>query len=260
MLLATLPRYMLPTFPLLIAFFLLFVRDGLKETRFAAWTLAASAALSGLSLYLNPRGAPLKIVAGGLILLPMVLLVVLYAKSRNIRRPLVFAPPALIGTLTLAIFLRFTITHPLGQVRNWRLFGSNLELPRILAAFGPDERIWINDLLWHELPWFYSGDRPTSPEWQGHLKAWVPKTALLHRYPDRRVYGFWWKDNGVDLRNRLHEHRIAHVGLVVSDIPNKRRFLPYECYLDWFRDVPWLTFERSIPLQNKTLYIFRYTP
>ncbi|MBN1558259.1 MAG: hypothetical protein JW951_08950 [Lentisphaerae bacterium] len=257
LLMATYPRYMLPVFPILIACFLLFLRDGLDRPRFAAWTLLATIAYSLFSLYFEQTGLWKKIVVSDIMLIALAAAFVERHRRNRTADGGARARAAvyLFALLTLAVSLWHTWTHPLGQVRNWRLFGTNRECRRVIAAFGPRARFWVNDPGWKHLIDFYTGQRPPTPEWQDRLKPWVPKQALLRPGPDRRAYGFWFYDL-VDLRRRIRAHEIDRVGLVISSVEGER--FPYRGYLRRFREQLWLEPAGAVPLRNKTLYRFDY--
>jgi hypothetical protein len=261
---ASYPRYMQPVFPLLIAAFLAFVRDGLKRPRFAVPVLAATVVYAAAGLYFEQTGLWKKSVVTGLMLGALWLACVLPDRIRGAagatRKPrttgrLAAAVPVLFGALTLAIALWHTATHPLGQVRNARLFGVNRECPRVLAALPDGARVWINDAGWTYLPDFLTGQPAETPEWEGELKPWVPKKALLRHHPERRVHGFWYYDL-FDLRKRIREHRLDMLALVVAEHDTER--FAYQRELKRFKTLRWLELDRAVPLQNKTLYLFRY--
>jgi hypothetical protein len=266
---AGVPRYMQPVFPLLIACFIAFLRDGLARPRFAGWALLATVVYSALGLYFEQTGLWKKVVVNGAMLAGLVLA---YAQQRSRASTLHLPPPAgaaprhstldtrpllplLFGGFTLAISLWHTCTHPLGQVRNWRYFGPNREITRVLAEFGPDDRFWLNDAGWKYLLDFHTGQRAETPEWEGEIKPWVPKKHLLRRYGDQRAFGFWYVDI-FDLRKRIRENGLDTVGLVVSEHDTER--FAYQRELRLFQEKRWLELDRTVPLKNKTLYVFRY--
>ena len=253
---ASYPRYMQPVFPLLIAFFLAFLRDGLSRPRFAGWVLLTTVAYAAFGLYFEQTGLWKKIVITDLMLAS---LIVAYAWLHlKPRRPTLFPQysiPFLFGLFTLAISLWHTGTHPLGQVRNYRLFGASRECTRILSEFGPADRFWVNDAGWKSLLDFYTDQRPESPEWEGDLEPWVPKKGLLHHNNDRRAFDFWY-DDIVDLHKRIREHNLNTIALVVAEHDTER--FAYQRQLRRFQEARWLELDRTVPLKNKTLYIFRY--
>jgi hypothetical protein len=261
---ASYPRYMQPVFPLLIAGFLLFVRDGIKRPCFAVAVLVATMAYAGVGLYFESIGLWKKIAVTGLMFGALWVAWALSGRRRGTpglnpapRNPAraSAAVPLLFGALTLAISLWHTSTHPLGQVRNARLFGVNRECARVLDAIPEEARVWLNDAGWKYLPDVLTGQPADTPEWEGALKPWVPKKALLRHHPERRVHGFWYYDL-FDLRKRIRENRLDMLALVVAEHETER--FAYQRELKRFKTLPWLKLDKTVPMQNKTLYLFRY--
>jgi len=249
------PRYMLPVFPLLILFFLAFLKDGVKRPVFPIVVLTLTVVFVAGGVYFNRAGLWKKVVVNGFMI--GLLVVAAFLARRRFRTAAYLAPAVALvfGVLCLAASLNYAFTHRYGQIANFRLFGRNHECRRVLAAFPPDDHIWINDTGWRRLPQFFRPDRPETPEWQGVLKDWVPKKRLLNHYPESRTCIFSWFDD-FDLRKKIRRHGIDRLGLVVSHIPARK--FSYQDQLDLFRAKPWLELEQTAPLKNKTLYVFRY--
>jgi len=256
-LMVTNPRYMLPVFPLLIAFLVLFVRDGFELPRFSTWVLVAAAVYAFAGLYFNRSGLWKKSILNAAMLGAMALALIARRRGWRHAGALTVIAPLVVGAACALAAFRYMVLDPIGPVWNHRMLGYNKEAKAVIAEFPQGERFWVNDIGWMDLPLFYRGERPRTPEWRGTLKGWVPKKHLLHRYDNLTAYGFWWQDDGIDFRKKLKENRIVHVGLMVPDT-REVRFYPYDAYLEWFHIVPWLTFERSVPFKNKTLHLFRY--
>lgn len=254
---ASLPRYMIPVFPFLILLYVRFLREGLTRGPWTAAVIAAATAYAIAGAFHHAGGLHLRIMFN-VLLAAATVVAALAATRRWSTACLATACVVAIvcGTCTTA-FTRYAMNHRKSQIWNHMTFGYNIEIKKILAEFGPEDRFWLHDVEWRDLLHFYTGQRPATPEWRGPLKDWVPKKHLLHRYDDQRAHNFWWKDDGKDLMNRLEAHRIERVGLIVSHV-KKRKFYPYQEYLWWFRKVSWLEFEKEVPLKNKTLYLFRH--
>ncbi len=255
-LLTTTNRYMMPIFPLLIGFLIIFLRDGMKRPVFSALILLGAAVFSMAGLYFSSEGLVLKVLVNAVLWSCLCAGWLAHRFNRRQAHVVLLGAVFFIGLITLFIFLRHNWHHPLGQGWNHARFGYNQEIEAILKELGDQERVWVNDLKWRDLPRFHANDRAESPEWEGSLNDWVPKKAMLNSYSDQRVYGFWWR--GLEeFRERLRRHEIAVVGLVVSELPDERRFAPYEDFLEKFKEVDWLRQERSVVLKNKTLHVFR---
>lgn len=248
------PRYMLPVFPILITCFLEFLRGGIGSRRFAFGVLGAALVFTGIGLCFSGGSLPKKIVVNGGLLVVMAGAVHAAGRGTSRMKNLGLAVPAVTGGLCLLAALLNTWRHPMGQVRNYRSFGYNRECERVMAQFGPQDRIWVNDAGWRHLNDFYRGEFPSNPEWEGKLKAWVPKKILLRRHTLRKTSDFWWWTLE-EFRVRAKEAGIEKVGLVVSHIPD--RPFAYQEFREAFDTLAWLRMERETELQNKTLRIYR---
>ena len=257
-LVASLPRYMVPIFPFLILLYVQFLREGLTRGWWTSCVVIAATAYGVAGIFHHSGGHVHRFVFN--VLLGLATAAAAIAATRCWRSSWLATAGvvALICGTCLTAVSRYSMGHRKAQVWNHMTFGYNIELKTILQEFGPHDRFWLHDVEWRELLHFYTGQRPATPEWNGPLKDWVPKKHLLHRYDDQRAYNFWWTDDGKDFRNQLAAHRIDRVGLVVSHV-KKRKFYPYQEYLWWFKQVPWLEFEKEVPLKNKSLYLFRYS-
>jgi hypothetical protein len=255
---ASLPRYMIPVFPFLIMLYTQFLREGLTRGRWTALVIAAATAYGIAGIFHHSGGHVHRLMFN--VLLGLATAAAAIAATRRWRGSLLATAciVAIVCGTSATAMTRYALHHRKAQVWNHKTFGYNVELERILQEFGPDDRFWLHDVEWRELLHFYTGQRPATPEWRGPLKDWIPKKHLLHRYGEHRAFNFWWKDDGKDFRNRLNAHRIDRVALVVSRV-KKRKFFPYQEYLWWFKQEPWLQFEKQVPLKNKSLYLFRYT-
>jgi hypothetical protein len=255
MLIPSYPRYLFPIFPILIGFFLLFLRDGLTRPRCALVVLLSTAVFAYVGLYFNSAGLLKKITVNTMVLASMVTVYAAQRGNGRLANMLPFGTVGLIAAICIASILRHNLANPWGQIGNFMRFGYNRECSRVLAQFAPDERFWLNDAGWKHLLDFRRGERPLTAEWQGQLKPWVPKKALLRRFEDRKAHDFWWM-GFADFRNRIRQNRIERVGLVVSNVDDRR--FPYQRHLDEFVRKPWLEPERTVEFRNKTLYVFRY--
>lgn len=252
LLLAGSPRYMLPLYPLLIAFFLMFLREGPAMPRFTRWTMTATVVFVALGLCFSPAGLFKKMAVNAMMLAAIG--AALWTAPRR-RRAVALGVPILVGVLCAVAAMRYSLDHRFGQIHNYRLFGYDRECRKVVAALPPDDRVWLNASVWNRLPLMYRDDRPHTPEWQGSLKGWVPKCDMLHINDDVRTFLFAWYDN-FDFRKKIRQHHIQWVALLVSHV--RGREFSYQAQFDMLRANPWLELEQTLPFKNKTLYLFRY--
>lgn len=248
------PRYLLPVYPVLFLLLILFLKDATLGIGFRKAVYIATCIFVVGGLYFSPAGLWKKIGVNAILLalLGAILFRWPTGKARE-RGATLFV--ALTGAFCILVSIRYTCLNTWGQVGNFLNYGVNRECRQVLAQFAPTDRFWLNDAGWKYLLDFYRGERPETPEWEGRLKAWVPKKRLLHHYDTRRAHDFWWRDIEA-FRAGLEARKIERVGLVVSAVPDDP--FPFQWWRDDFDKAPWLTFEGTVPMQNKMLYLYRY--
>ncbi|CAB1065074.1 hypothetical protein D1BOALGB6SA_9871 [Olavius sp. associated proteobacterium Delta 1] len=244
-------RHLFPIVPLIVLFFLYFIKDGLKENRLSAWVLLWTSLFIAMGFVYDPKSLLIKIFLNAIILAVMVTALRGISKKWKYAYSIAVSIPALLIFISTMVAMASSLGSR-GQIGNYQELGYNRECKKIIDEFDPEERVWVNSNI--SLSMFYRKERSQTPEWHWTLKPIVPKKAILNRYPYIRTLGFSWQ-NIDDFREKLREFRVAKVGLVVSDN------LEYSFYrqdqLEDLKKSSWLRFDRSVPLKNKELYIFQ---
>jgi hypothetical protein len=251
-------RYLFPVLPLFALFFVAFLR-GNTEARFPFGIIIVSAVFIGLGMCFEQSYVLLKIFFNLLIVAGVVTGAVLRRRKR-LSVVVSLGTAALLGFMTLSVALASSMLLP-GQIGNFFALGRNKECRKVLAEFPADERIWINNIGWSTLPKFYRLERSRVPEfrwprWQ--LRPEVPKKGLLHWYDHApRTYSCLWPPISV-FRKKVRENDIGLVGLITSEIEG--RSFGMRKHLADLMSAEWLELEKTVPLKNKTLHVFRVLP
>jgi len=250
------PRYLLPIYPVLFMFLILFLLDTGLGFRIRVAVFAAACCFVAGGLYFSRIGL-IKKIGVNLVMLAALAAVLFRAETPRRRERYAALFVLLAGSFSILAAVRYTCFNYWGQAGNFLKYGPNRECREVMAQFGETESFWVNDAGWKYLADFHLGQRPATAEWEGRLKPWVPKKRLLIRHEDRRGYDFCWRDIE-EFRSGLRRHRIEYVGLVVSLVQGD----PFQ--FQWWRDdfdhATWLSIERSVPLKNKMLRIYSYIP
>ncbi len=142
-----------------------------------------------------------------------------------------------------------------GQIYRWRIHGYSGEIGKV-AQYAPN-----NQKIWHFFPTvegklmhFYLQERIDTPEWYYFLKKWIPKKKMLRRYPNpERVFTFWAPTYPA-LKQRILAEKIDLAFCMVSH--DQRMPLNPDSLRQFFIKDRAFELARTVPLKNKTLYIF----
>ncbi len=158
----------------------------------------------------------------------------------------------LVGALTFAVAGYYFFS--LGQLRQYINFGRDYEVKEVISYFEEDEIIMLNDTGWDLLPGIYRGNRKYSPEWKWALKDWVPRKKHLKMFEDMNTYPMDGESIEED-RMFVDYYNIEKVGIVASSL--KKFTFKNQERLEEYLNTDWLELTDTIPLKNKTLYIFK---
>ncbi|MCP4153579.1 MAG: hypothetical protein GY757_37975, partial [bacterium] len=142
-------RYLLPVVPIIILFFIMFLRDGMKEKRFAKNTLIAVMVFAALGLYYEINFPLIKLI---LTLFFVSGLWYLYSRPGTGQSGVEkvekvdkqkFLYIVMIGLCSIAITIGTSLVKPF-QVGNFLAWGYNSQMKEIARNFKEKEKIWIN--------------------------------------------------------------------------------------------------------------------
>ena len=246
-------RYLIPVLPVIVLFFIFFVRDGIKEYAFAGKTLLFTSLFVAAGLYFENVFIKEKLVLslffmGFLWLLP----VISRKKIQDYKIASAFFV-FLLGCCTFTVSIAASAFLPDGQIRNFFAWGRNMEYEKVVESLPENRKVFVNVQKY----WALAFDRDSNylqPEWKRDLKEWIPKKRLLVRNKGQDV--FWRRIGSV---NNLHDcvtnNDIEFVCMIVSEHPDY--FFPSQEFLEEMLDTKWLKLDKEISLKNKKLFIFK---
>ncbi|MCP5048399.1 MAG: hypothetical protein GY940_14615, partial [bacterium] len=258
-------RYILPMVPVIMLFFIFFLRDGLRKKKFARNTLAAVTVFTAVGVFFETNYPLVKVLLALFFLAGMWF--IYYRQHRpdkSSTHPSAYPSTTvlkeiyitLICVLSFFVFLgtSYSNARQLGRYIAW---GHNSQMSEIARLFNPKEPVWIN--FDRGMIQFYRHDGRYTPFKEGvrswELKPWVPKATLLKRVARYYTYGFEWEDPG-EFREQLHEKSIRKVALLVSTHPGEKYRFPFQERLPQLLKMPFLKRENTITMKNKTLHLF----
>jgi len=245
---ASFDRYLFPILPVVTFFFLLFVRDLVKEKKKFIWILVVTALLTFVGLLFEVDYVAIKIVLNVLVLLAYILYLFYHDKIKNLSTPLLI----FLSTITFFVIAFFFYNN--GQYHYYDLWGKDYEVKEVVEFFDDEENIMINDPGWNMLINVYRGDNKYSPEWKWELQDWVPRKNNLKSFEKHSTY----LPTGISIANDVRsvdKYDIDKVALVVSTL--EEHTLPFNHKLVGYMSADWLELERIVNLKNKELYIFK---
>jgi len=140
-----------------------------------------------------------------------------------------------------------------GQL-NWALkWGPNMECKKIVSLFKDDEKIWISNPGWDDLPKLYRKNTYVKPEWNWALSSKVHKKQRLKTLGEETIYNFSLK-NMYDFEYNIKEFNIKKLYLVVSDL--EEHPLPEQNKLETLLKDDWVSLSETHVFKNKKVYVF----
>ncbi len=246
---ASIGRYLIPILPVVIIFFLIFLKNFKKEKKYLAIMLV-TLAFSIVGLFFEYSYLLIKIgfVAGIFI----TFLFMYFIKDLNRLR---------YKYLLIIILSAFTagtsllVSYKNGPIGSYLKFGYCRESEKIISLVKEDDRIWINDLGWDRLPFILRSENMQNPEWRWRLKPWVPKKSLLKNERDLNTYNFNWS-SGANFKEKISEESINKIVFIKLSQDVNSEGLLLQDRLNVLLESDWIKLEESIVMKNKVVYIF----
>lgn len=245
---ASFDRYLFPILPVVTFFFLLFVRDLVKERKRFIRVLVVTALLTFVGLLFEVDYIAIKIVLNVLVLLAYISYLFYHGKIKNLSTPLLI----FLSTITFSVIAFFFYNN--GQYHYYDLWGKDYEVSKVVGLFKDEEGIMINDPGWNMLINVYRGDNEYSPEWKWELQDWIPRKNNLKSFGKHSTYLPTGIAIGNDVKT-VNEYDIEKVALILSTIEDYT--FPFNHKLEKYMSADWLELEEIVNLKNKDLYIFK---
>jgi hypothetical protein len=244
---ASFDRYIFPILPVVIFFFLIFLKDIVKKKKVFLMILGITGLLTFLGLFFEVDYILLKIILNLVLLATFLFYVFFYKKIANLYILII----SLTAVITFSVAAYFFYAN--GQIRKYILWGRDYEVEAVVEYFEEDENIMINDPGWSLLSNVYRVDNSYNPEWKWELEEWVPRKKKLKSFKRFSVYTPIGLSISNDVR-MVRAYDIETVALVISSLEGYE--FPFTHKFERYLDASWLELEEIINLKNKDLYIF----
>lgn len=244
---ASFDRYLFPILPIVVYFFVIFIKDLVKQRKKFVFVLGITTLLTVAGLFFEVDYVVIKIILNTIILFLYIAYLLLHKKVK-IMSSILFVALSMITFSVIAYFF-----YANGQLYYYRLWGKDYEVKKVVEYFDEDENIMINDPGWNMLINVYRGDNRYNPEWKWEFKDWVPRKEGLKSFDRHSAF----QPTGISIANdvrAVENYDIDKVALIVSTLDDYS--LGYEHKLERYMSADWLLLEEVIPLKNKDLYIF----
>jgi hypothetical protein len=233
--------------PVIVYFFVLFLKELVKEKKKFILTIVITGILAFCGLFFEVDYLVIKIVLNVLALLFFVLYYFLHDKIQNI----ILYVSVLIAGMTFSVIAFFYYAN--GQFHQYLLWGHDYEVQKVVSYFDDNEKIMLNDVGWNILVNVYRGDNRYDPEWKWKLEEWVPRKENLKMFEKITSYNIYLKTAAKDIKY-ARENGITKIGLLVSTIDGQP-FL-HQGKLNDYLNSSDLKLLEEVSLKNKKLYIF----
>lgn len=245
-------RYLFPIAPIIFIFFILFLKGCIKKLNIVKKILIITFIFIIGTFFFESSYLIFKIVLN--LILFSSLVCFFYIKRHNKWQNSIANTFIIIifGFSTLLSSIAFSYTQ--GQISEYRKWGSNKEIERILSYFDEDEIIWINGIrTWDHLPYFYRKDLNYNPQWKWELEDFILKKHLLITPKEKNTYIFTTIELS-DFKEKIQNNNIDKLALIYSTISDSE--FPMQEKLTELKKQEWLKLTRKIKLKNKILFIF----
>lgn len=244
-------RYLLCVSPLLMLFFIMFIKDFYKSIKFSRTVLIYTTIFVLLGLYFESTFLlPKTILELGL----LIVFWSLYVFRNQVEKTKAFLKILFVSLLALGMLLtQLAFSYSIGQIGNYLKYGYNRESLQMSEKFNEEVVIWVNEYGSTNLLRVHRNDLSINPEWNWQLTEWLPKERFLATVSEKRTFSFpvvsieAFKEN-------IQIKEIERVVLVIS-IFEEDPFLEQD-YLEEFKELEWLRLDEEVLLQNKMIYIF----
>jgi len=251
-------RYLLPIIPIIILFFIFFLRDVIKRKKFAFLTILGTSLFISLGMAFEKEYVLMKIFIN--IVICAGLFLVYYSSQKNsstlplIRRSFIFT----IGIFAVCINLSASYLLP-GQIGTFKKWGYCAEFNKIANFFDEDEKIWIN--ADSQLFRFFRNELHiifVEHDKSFFVKEWIPKQKMINWSHKKTVYSFNLETQ-TQFFNRLKAENIEKIVLLVSTSEEPGFKFKNQDMLSEIQKMPFLNLQSRLELKNKILYIYGLT-
>jgi len=241
-------RYLFPITPIIFFLYLIFLKNIVKNKKKYIWIVVISSVISLVGLLFEADYVYIKL---GLNIIATIGYILYYLLHKKIKISSLLLS-LLMGALTFSVISFYF--YKLGPLRQYINFGRDYEVEKVISYFDQGENILINDIGWDLLAGAYRGNREYSAEWKWKLRDWVPRKKHLREFEYGDTYTMYYDDIEVD-REMTTIYGIEKIALTVSNIEDIP--FPHQGKLEEYLNADWLELTDTIPLKNKTLYIFK---
>ena len=244
-------RYLFPILPLLVLFFVEYLRRAIATKKWTNAVLILTAAFVGGGFCFEESNLVFKLLLSTAALSLLTATVLISRLNADRGRIVAMVSCVALGVMCASVAIASSILLP-GQIGRCLALGQNKECRDVMNQFSGEQKIWVNNAGWDFLPLFYRREPAAVPEMKWPLQPWVPKKDML-RWHDGRTFAFEREHFG-RLKVAIIRSNVDGVGLVVSEEKGYR--FAMQDWLDQFRQSKLLVLEKTVPLKNKTLYVF----
>ncbi len=252
-------RHLLPIAPILILFFILFIRDGIRDARFFKHTLIAASAAVALELFFSHPQLVMSLIIQTIVLIT---LWAYYLSSRTFPNRNALIAVTLIAVIAIttagsAIAASLLLPGQIGRSLSW---GRLSEIPGIVKHIPNKKPVWINanPLL---ISFFTQKDYlPPNLDKQFYENFFhIPKSRRINRSHPQLIHSFHWK-SPAGFARKLRRKNIESIIIVSSTSPNKKFRFPLQDLHPLLEADNNFTLQSTHDLKNKRVHIFTLTP
>lgn len=246
---ASLGRYLLPISPLIYLFFILFLKDLKRYIKVKGLVvLTVILTLSGLYFEYSYIGIKtgMAVFISGMFIYGLIRKRFKWKLFKNILILIICMFSAGSSILT-------SIT--LGQIKNSLLYGYNRECNEIVNIADADETLWINDIGWDRLPYFFRSENIQKSEWRWSLYSWVPKKNMLISGDIINTYNYELNSESGFIE-RSKELGLDKVMYIKLEKLNERESIDFQDKLEFFDNNEAFKKVDTIEMRNKTVYVY----
>lgn len=241
-------RYLFPITPVLLIFFLMYLKEVVKSRKIYISIFILSYSLSLAGILFEAEYIYVKLALNTVITL--ILAIYLYIPDKGKFNLLRFLLISIIAGITFLVSIFYYYAS--GQFHRYKIFGNDYEIKKVVSNFDRTDRILINDPGWDLLIGAYRGNRAYSAEWKWVLKDWVPRKKHLRIFEDIDTFTI---SGDIESNFRtVQKNNINKVAIISSNVPHT--YFPYQDRVKDYMECKWLKFDRKVDLKNMTLYIF----
>jgi hypothetical protein len=246
-------RYLFPISPVAMIFFVLFLTSQLKKNVIQNILLDIAVAIS-ISVFFESNYVLPKI--GLHIVMFSTLAGYFYLRYRHkVSTDLLLPPFAIIFTACTAVVgLAYMMSvDNRGYIIRSLYWGYSYEAPQIVSLVDDDTPIWINNIDWAVLPFFYRKDDGIDPLWYWKLYPWIPKNDLAEYADIKRTFSANWEteEDFKELVIQSDIEKLILVNSTLKDYPFDNEYNPQK-----IESFEWTMLETTRRMQNKKVYIF----